>query len=93
MGVGESVAGAPLRATESLRVPDSPPLRSAEFDRNRAEVDALHRELRMVAALEVRSIRTLSPHRGCLYRMHCKHVAALEVHSTLKQVLQMRLRV
>lgn len=53
VGVGESVGGAPLRATESLRVPDSPPLRSAEFDRNRAEVDALHRELRMVAALEV----------------------------------------
>ena len=62
VGVGESVGGAPLRATESLRVPDSPPLRSAEFDRNRAEVDALHRELRMVAALEVRSlIQTLLP--------------------------------
>lgn len=53
VGVGESAAGAPLRATESLRMPESPPLRSAEFDRNRTEVDALHRELRMVAALEV----------------------------------------
>ncbi|KAK9830927.1 hypothetical protein WJX81_006480 [Elliptochloris bilobata] len=52
VGVGESAAGAPLRTSESLRIPDSPPLRSAEFDRNRVEVDALHRELRMVAALE-----------------------------------------
>jgi len=53
--VGESVGGAPLRATESLRAPESPPLRSAEFERNRAEVDALHRELRAVAALEARA--------------------------------------
>ncbi len=55
VGVGESVGGAPLRATESLRAPESPPLRSAEFERNRAEVDALHRELRAVAALEARA--------------------------------------